>query len=124
MSPEENTFICPECGSREASTVLMVETEPDAPEPWGSILQRIICGQCRSVIPAHLGERWDGISVEAARAEWVATYKQDNRLHGGGGDGEDEGDDEADCEPEGGHPNERNGPPATSPTADQGDELD
>ena len=55
--------------------VAMVQSFPDETDPWSGILQRIQCGSCHSVIPAHLGERWDEISVEEAKHEWQTVYR-------------------------------------------------
>lgn len=73
MKPEE--FICPECGSREVSKTVFVTTVPVPEDPWSEVLQRLTCGQCESVIPAHLGQRWDNLSVEAAQKEWREIYR-------------------------------------------------
>lgn len=62
-------FVCPECGSREA-------------EPTGKAFQKetgqrreYTCVSCRLEIPAHLAERWGGLSVEDARHEWREVYR-------------------------------------------------
>ena len=65
--PEQ--FICPECGSREPASVR------DASK-WGAGMPRaLICASCHFEIPAHLGERWGGISIEDARGEWREVYR-------------------------------------------------
>ncbi len=79
MSTQAEPFICPECGSVDASNEEMVEPDEDAPEPWRSVLQRIHCSQCKSVVPAHIGERWSGMTLAEAKAEWASTYRKDNQ---------------------------------------------
>src|SRR5262245_35968694 len=69
-------FICPECEGREAGQRWMVSADPVKRDPWSEILEILKCDSCGSRIPAHLGERWDGISVEQARAEWRSVYRQ------------------------------------------------
>jgi hypothetical protein len=75
MKSLEPEFICPECDSTEAATVAMVSTCEDAENAWSSVLQRISCAQCHFPIPAHLAERWDGISIEQAKQEWRQIYR-------------------------------------------------
>ena len=70
------SFICPECNSTEYKSHLYVSTEPDPNDPWSSVLQQLECGGCNSYIPAHLGERWDNISYEDAKKEWIKKYKR------------------------------------------------
>jgi len=55
----------------------MVSTLFDPEVPWSGILQRITCAQCHFVIPAHLAERWNGISVKQARQQWREVYRAD-----------------------------------------------
>ena len=71
----EETFICPECGSDIGNELLMVETLFEPNDVWSGVLQRYRCKACRSVIPAHLAERWDNRSVVAARTEWQNIYR-------------------------------------------------
>lgn len=85
---ENGDFICPECGSTEASTYEMVSTDYDSQDPWSGVLQRITCAKCDFVIPAHLAERWDEMSVEDARQEWQAEYRE-TAWHFSDPDGED-----------------------------------
>lgn len=73
---EPGDFVCPECGSREADSTVMVETVLREGDPWSGVLQRITCRGCGREIPAHLGELWDGISVEQARSEWREVYRE------------------------------------------------
>lgn len=68
-------FICPECGSREAREILCVDYEKETDDPWTAVLQVLVCAQCRCGIPAHLAERWDGMTVEAAQKEWRDVYR-------------------------------------------------
>ena len=71
-----NSFQCPECGSINIKSQLYVSTVPDPNDPWSSVLQQLECGGCNSYIPAHLGERWDNISYEDAKKEWIKKYKR------------------------------------------------
>jgi hypothetical protein len=73
------SFLCPECGSDEVGMVAMVETDPNGSDIWDSVFERINCGKCKSVVPAHLGERWDGMSVERAKLEWQEQYRKRGR---------------------------------------------
>ena len=40
-----------------------------------AMVQIITCKQCHREIPAHLGERWDNISIEDAQKEWKKEYR-------------------------------------------------
>jgi hypothetical protein len=71
----EGAFLCPECGSTESREELFVETEPDDNNPWAAVLHIIECARCGFMIPAHLGERWNGRTVDAAREEWQRVYR-------------------------------------------------
>ena len=75
MVTQPGYFICPECGSKEPGVIQQVEPDPSDPSPWRDILERIVCAQCGFIIPAHLGERSDGMSVDAARREWRDVYR-------------------------------------------------
>ena len=70
------SFQCPECGSIKIKSHLYVSTIPDPDDPWSSVLQQLECASCNSYIPAHLGERWDNISYEEAKKEWIKIYKR------------------------------------------------
>ncbi len=72
-------FICPECGSREVAGRVHVTTVPNPRRPWSDVLERIECGKCHCIIPAHLGERWDGLSLEHAQREWKEIYRNSER---------------------------------------------
>ena len=67
----ENKFICPECGSQDEPNELFIS--------WDSVLQQMECISCNMVIPAHLGERWNNITIEQAQKEWKAIYKKNNK---------------------------------------------
>ena len=66
-----NDFICPECGStdRGLENLLDKEMNEKSKDPWDSVLQQIECSSCGSVIPLHLAERWDNLSIEDAKKE-------------------------------------------------------
>ena len=74
-----SSFICPQCGSAEVASNLCVSTDwstgGEATSPWSYVLQQIHCGNCDEYIPSHLGERWDNISYDFARHEWLNIYK-------------------------------------------------
>jgi hypothetical protein len=80
----EDDFICPECGSKESREQMMVSKEPPTgkskKDPWASVLQQMECASCKKIIPAHLGERWDNMTVEAAQKEWKELYRKTNHL--------------------------------------------
>ena len=74
----EQEFICPECRSTESKYEQYVSRDPPVPKdknPWSSVLQIITCKQCHREIPAHLGERWNNISIEDAQKEWKKEYR-------------------------------------------------
>ena len=68
-------FLCPECSGEVPGMCEMVETVFCEGDPWSAVLQRIHCAQCGSIIPAHLAERWKGISLQDAQREWVSIYR-------------------------------------------------
>ena len=69
-------FICPECNSKEYKSHLFVSTIPDPNDPWSNILQQFECANCENYIPAHLGERWNDISFDEAKKQWLEIYKK------------------------------------------------
>jgi hypothetical protein len=71
-----NSFICPNCGGRVPGTITNISTVGPTDDPWSKILQTTDCVLCRQTIPAHLGERWNNISIEEARKEWLEVYKK------------------------------------------------
>ncbi|OGV67758.1 MAG: hypothetical protein A2283_12420 [Lentisphaerae bacterium RIFOXYA12_FULL_48_11] len=79
MHIEKGPFICPECGGTTPGIVELVETDPSVRSVWTDILERIVCAQCGFVVPAQLGERWNGISVDEARREWREVYRDGRR---------------------------------------------
>jgi len=76
-----NDYICPECGSKDGGleTLLDKEMNEKSKDPWDSVLQQIECSSCGSVIPLHLTERWDNLSIEDAKKEWKEKYKRNNQ---------------------------------------------
>ena len=80
----DNKFICPECGSKEAGEHIMVSKEPPTgkskDDPWASILQQTECASCKMIIPDHLADRWDNMSIEEAQKEWKEIYRKTNRF--------------------------------------------
>ena len=71
-----NSFICPECNSKDYKSTIYVSTIPDPNDPWSSVLQQIECAKCLKYIPAHIGERWNNISIEEAKNEWKSIYNK------------------------------------------------
>ena len=74
------SFKCPECGATEVASNLCVSTDwstgGEATSPWSYVLQQLLCKQCDSYIPSHLGERWNDITYEKAKKEWLLKYKK------------------------------------------------
>ena len=64
-------FICPECGSKDAQPPGI---EAGLKKGHG-LRYTLTCARCRWKIPAHLAERWGGLSIEAARQEWHHVYR-------------------------------------------------
>ena len=79
-----NEFICPECGSKEPGDHMMVSREPPTgkgkEDPWASVLQQTECASCKNVIPDHLGDRWDNMSIEESQKEWKEIYRKTSRF--------------------------------------------
>jgi len=75
-------FICPECGSNNEGNRLLLNKEisgNDNKDPWSSVLEQISCEDCKSIIPAHIAERWDNMNIDTAKKEWASLYKKDNK---------------------------------------------
>ena len=72
-------FICPECGGTEPGLVEFIEPSGVTSNPWGKVYEIQTCSTCQFRIPAHLAERWEGISEEEARAEWRRDFRRDSR---------------------------------------------
>jgi hypothetical protein len=77
VGPPAGVFFCPECGSHEVrsmeATALMA---PDPADPWSLVWERITCGNCGMLIPAHLGERWNHRTPVEAAEEWNSIYRE------------------------------------------------
>ena len=71
----KSDFLCPECGGKAFGAQIFVSTEYDPDSPWSSVLQRLECEECASEIPAHIAERWGGISIAEAKRQWLDIYK-------------------------------------------------
>ena len=68
-------FICPNCNSKEILEQMFLSIEAtNNSDPWSSVTQVIKCDSCKKTIPAHLGERWDGITFEEARKEYFKKF--------------------------------------------------
>jgi len=73
---DNENFIYPNCNSKEILEQIFLSIEaPNNSDPWSSITQVIKCEGCKKTIPAHLGERWDGITFEEAKKEYLEKYK-------------------------------------------------
>ena len=70
-------FQCPECGSHKVEGEWETAPRPNATTPWERNCWIILCGGCGLQIPALLGRRWQGRTIEQARLEWVQTYRRD-----------------------------------------------
>ena len=75
-----NSFKCPECGSNKIGSNICVSTDwsvtGEVTTPWSFVLQQICCGNCDTYIPAHIGERWNDITYEEAKTDWIKIYKK------------------------------------------------
>ncbi|MDC3372750.1 hypothetical protein OAW30_00360 [Candidatus Pelagibacter sp.] len=64
-------FICPNClGEKILNEKFVSIGLPKDKNPWSSISQIIKCATCKKKIPAHLGERWNNISINQAKEEY------------------------------------------------------
>ena len=78
-------FVCPNCGSSKCSRWAFISPVPfdDSDERafslWNVVQQTRTCGECGTAIPAHLAERWEGMTVEEAEEEWVRFYRDEPR---------------------------------------------
>ena len=75
-------FICPECGCKESGEEILMSKEPPSTKsknPWASVMQQVECNDCKKIIPSHLAERWDNLTVEQAKDEWVKLYRKDSK---------------------------------------------
>jgi hypothetical protein len=75
-------FICPECGCKESGEEILMSKEPPATKnknPWAGVMQKVVCNDCNMIIPTHLAERWDNLSIEQAKDEWVKLYRKDSK---------------------------------------------
>ena len=74
-------FICPNCGSSKCSGFVFVNPKPLSSSNeqtwslWSMVQQVLTCGECEATIPAHLAERWEGMTVEEAKEEWARVYR-------------------------------------------------
>ena len=68
-------FICPNCNSKEILEQMFLSIDaPNNSDPWSCVTQVIKCDSCKMTIPAHLGERWDGITLDQAKKEYLKKY--------------------------------------------------
>ena len=62
-------FICPNCQSSNCSGLAFVDPAwtfgigSPSDSPWDFVFQLRFCGECGATIPAHLAERWEGMTV-------------------------------------------------------------
>lgn len=64
-------FLCPECGFGKPEP----NSLQDAAKTADGAPRAYACAHCHFQIPAHLAERWGGITVEEARSEWRQVYR-------------------------------------------------
>lgn len=79
---EIKKFICPECNSKESGEETLISREPSPiknKNPWSSVMQQVECNDCKMIIPTHIAERWDNLSIEQAKNEWVKVYRKDSK---------------------------------------------
>jgi len=70
-----SNFICPSCLSDKILAEKFISIGlPNNNDPWSSITQIIQCGNCKKKIPAHLGERWNNLTLESAKEELKKYY--------------------------------------------------
>jgi hypothetical protein len=75
ISRQNNSFICLECGGTHSREEFYARASEAGTNPWDMICSRDICLDCGTVFPAFLSRRFARLTIEAARAEWKATYK-------------------------------------------------
>ncbi len=39
------------------------------------VLQTFDCAECFNTIPAHLAQRWEGMTIEEAQQEWADVFR-------------------------------------------------
>ena len=77
---EIKKFICPECNSEESGEEILISKESSpSKNPWSSVMQQVECNDCKMIIPTHLAERCDNLSIEQAKDEWVKLYRKDSK---------------------------------------------
>ena len=42
-------------------------------------MQQVECNNCKMIIPTHIAERLDNLSIEQAKDEWVELYRKDSK---------------------------------------------
>lgn len=67
-------FICPACGARNVDPDLKGPATLSPEDKGGGILPHVTCPICERRVPQHLAERWGGLSVDEAAAEWKQLY--------------------------------------------------
>ncbi len=74
-------FICPNCRSSNCRGLAFVDPSwtfgigSPSKSPWDFVFQLRVCGDCGATIPAHLAERWEGMTVEEAEEKWKRVYR-------------------------------------------------
>ena len=80
-TPNKIGFICPECGGEKVARTIHCSPPPllfgsqIETDPWLGVLEVIVCDGCGYHVPAHLGERWDGLTETTAEEEWQRVYR-------------------------------------------------
>ena len=73
--PARNDFVCPACGARQPRPEPEHVRPLNSEGPWGGLVPSLRCPACGRDVPQHLAERWNGLSIEEAAAEWRHVYK-------------------------------------------------
>ncbi len=66
-------FICPNCRSTKCRGQAFVDPGwtfgigNPSESPWDFVFQLRFCGECGATIPAHLAERWEGMTWRRQR---------------------------------------------------------
>ncbi len=69
ISFTKGQLLCPECGAQQFGL------KNGENSRHRGVRRGYICPECHFEIPAHLAERWGGISVEDAQSEWRQVYR-------------------------------------------------
>ena len=71
----ENDFICLDCGSTECGEEMQVGVRYSGDDPWSYVGARDACRACGVVLPRALARRWNGQTLDEAKAIWSEKYR-------------------------------------------------